>query len=108
MIVNRCGDYLEKVKAFAKENGQAESLEKQLKYLDTYASPRKTQCLLFKDFAPQSFEFSLQVWDEKNEGWTTWFQGGLIYHGKHDGHGSGSGPSYAVTLTPTDGWSIHT
>jgi hypothetical protein len=34
--------------------------------------------------------------------------GGLLYHGSHDGFGSGSGPTFAVTLSPTDGWSVHT
>lgn len=37
-----------------------------------------------------------------------WFNGGLIFHGSHDGYGSGSAPSFSCTLTPTDGWSIHT
>lgn len=36
------------------------------------------------------------------------FNGGLLYHGSHDGFGSGKGPTFAVTLTPTHGWSIHT
>jgi len=34
--------------------------------------------------------------------------GGLLYHGPHDGFGSGSAPVFAVTLEPCDGWSIHT
>jgi hypothetical protein len=37
-----------------------------------------------------------------------WFNGGLLYHGAIDGFGSGAAPVFAVTLTPTDGWSIHT
>jgi hypothetical protein len=34
--------------------------------------------------------------------------GGLLFHGPHDGFGSGSGPTFAVSLSPTVGWSIHT
>lgn len=40
--------------------------------------------------------------------WVHWFNGGLLYHGNHDGFGSGEAPTLAVTLNPTDGWSIHT
>jgi hypothetical protein len=34
--------------------------------------------------------------------------GGLLFHGPHDGFGSGGAPTFAVTLTPTFGWKIHT
>lgn len=34
--------------------------------------------------------------------------GGLLYHGPHDAYGSGSGPTFAVTLNAVHGWSIHT
>lgn len=37
-----------------------------------------------------------------------WFSGGLLYHGSHDGWGSGAGPVFSVTLTPCTGWAIHT
>jgi len=37
-----------------------------------------------------------------------WFNGGLIFHGPHDGHGSGAAPALSCCLTPTDGWEIHT
>jgi hypothetical protein len=36
------------------------------------------------------------------------FHGGLLFHGEVDGYGSGSAPTYAVTLDRCDGWSIHT
>jgi hypothetical protein len=44
----------------------------------------------------------------KNETKTCLLDGGLIYHGNHDGFGSGAFPTLSVTITPTDGWSIHT
>lgn len=34
--------------------------------------------------------------------------GGIIFHGARDGYGSGNGPTYSVTLNPTDGYEIHT
>lgn len=34
--------------------------------------------------------------------------GGIIFHGKRDGFGSGQGPTFSVCLEPTDGYSIHT
>jgi hypothetical protein len=57
----------------------------------------KEKAVLFKDFAPYSFEFAAGG-----------FQGGLIFHGRHDGGGSGSAPTFSVCLEPCDGWSIHT
>lgn len=36
------------------------------------------------------------------------YNGGILFHGKRDGFGSGSAPTFAVTLTPTSGYSIHT
>jgi len=34
--------------------------------------------------------------------------GGLIYHGPHDGFGDGGSPSFSVSLSKSQGWSIHT
>lgn len=55
------------------------------------------KALLYKDFAPLSFMWSA--------GGIT---GGLIYHGPHDGFGSGSAPTYSVCVDKVSGWSIHT
>jgi hypothetical protein len=54
------------------------------------------------DFAPHSFYFE-RYENEKFRG-----NGGIIYHGKHDGFGSGSAPTFSVCLEPTQGWQIHT
>jgi hypothetical protein len=70
---------------------------------------RRVRALLYKDFAPLSFSFLMQM--EKTAGeddWELWFNGGLIFHGSHDGYGSGSAPTFSVTLNDTDGWSVHT
>lgn len=58
---------------------------------------------LWPDFAPLSFDFIVLRGDGSR-----WINGGLIYHGSHDGGGNGGAPTYAVCVTPTDGWSIHT
>lgn len=36
-----------------------------------------------------------------------WMDMGLLYHDSHDDYGSGSAPTFAVTLEATQGWSIH-
>lgn len=58
---------------------------------------------LWPDFAPLSFDFVVLRGDGSR-----WINGGLIFHGAHDGGGNGGAPTYAVCVTPTDGWSIHT
>jgi len=86
--------------------GLADQLEGRLRFLRDYAGGKTTRCRLRPDFAPYSFEF---VMERSLEGeWTYWFTGGLIFHGPHDGHGSGGAPTFAVTLESTHGWSIHT
>ena len=47
-------------------------------------------------------------WVAKTPRGQTILSGGLIFHGSHDGFGSGSAPTFAVTLERCDGWSIHT
>ena len=59
---------------------------------------------IYPDFAPLSFEFSMINLATKR----CTLNGGIIFHGKHDGFGSGSGPTFSVCLTPTSGWSTHT
>ena len=67
----------------------------------------KTKCQMFTDFAPLSFAFSMQT--RKPDGtYEYWFNGGLIFHGQHDGGGNGGAPTFSVCLEPTDGWSVHT
>lgn len=86
------------------QNGLIESL----RYLHRYAGADRTVCRLFRDFAPLSFEFVMYRREEPGRDARIWFNGGLIFHGAPDGYGSGAAPTFSVTLTPTDGWSIHT
>ena len=59
---------------------------------------------LYSDFAPLSLEFSVT----ENE--KIILYGGFIFHGAHDGYGSGSAPTFSVNIDPDNkpGWSIHT
>jgi hypothetical protein len=52
---------------------------------------------LYWDHAPLSFGFAAGS-----------LCGGLIFHGPHDGYGSGQGPTFSVCLEPTTGWQLHT
>jgi hypothetical protein len=63
--------------------------------------------VLYPDFAPFSFGFTTERMLPDGS-WGAPVSGGLIYHGPHDGHGSGAHPTFAVTLEPCDGWRIHT
>jgi hypothetical protein len=99
---------LDDAKAFAARVGLAEQLEERLRFLDQYGGPSKvTRCVLYKDLAPYSFTFVMEI-RGAGDRWRAWFEGGLIYHGAHDGHGCGCAPTYAVTMEATNGWSIHT
>jgi Domain of unknown function (DUF4120) len=117
MLVIENKPFFDEVVAFAKrvdlyEGDSNASLKNRLDYLARYGGKKpdgtdKTRARLFKDGAPYSFGFVIEAQDANGD-WTTWFNGGLLFHGPHDGHGSGSAPTFAVSLTPTTGWSIHT
>jgi hypothetical protein len=65
--------------------------------LQVIADLGRGKAKLYRDFAPLSFGFSAGS-----------LQGGLIFHGEHDGGGDGGMPTLSVCLTPADGWRIHT
>lgn len=103
-------EYLAEVKAKAEELGKLDNLNEQLEWLGNYAchdDPEHTQCVLYKDFAPLSFEFVMLIKRDNGE-YDHWFNGGLIFHGQHDRGGDGGLPTLSVCLTPQDGWSVHT
>lgn len=112
MLVDNTDGYLDTVKEFAVKVGKEGNLRRKLDYLDQYASGRRsegieTRCQLYKDWAPQSFAFLMEMRKDGGE-WERWFNGGLIFHGDHDGGGNGGAPTFAVCVNPEDGWSIHT
>lgn len=109
-----------------------ETLESQLSYLAVYACHEGegengfdfTRVFVSRDFAPYSFSLTWYAKAKEGKGLTEhdypardypelvgyapWFNGGLIFHGKVDGNGSGSFPTLSVTLEPVNGWSVHT
>jgi hypothetical protein len=105
MLVDQTNGKLEEAKKFAEKVGLADQLEGRLKYLQEYGD-NEVRCTLFPDFAPYSFAFLIER--EGPDGWSRWFNGGLIYHGAHDRGGDGGLPTLSVCLTPTTGWSVHT
>jgi len=58
---------------------------------------------LWMDFAPHSFAFAVVLPDR-----SAWLNGGVIFHGAHDSGGNGGAPTYSVSITPMDGWTLHT
>ncbi len=103
-------EYLATVRAFADKTGQREQLEDQLDRLGRlfdHDLTGRSSVRLFKDFAPYSFEFCVQRPNAAGE-LQTIVNGGLIFHGRHDNGGDGGSPTYSVSLSPSDGWSIHT
>ena len=95
--LTECDDFLAAVQDNPKQDELRQTLERGLQLIARIAKNTGTAAELRCDLAPLSF---------------TWcaggFFGGLLFHGELDGFGSGAGPTFAVTLTPTEGWQIHT
>ena len=62
----------------------------------------KSMTKIYPDFAPYSFAFA------RLKNGKCIINGGIIFHGKHDGYGSGSAPAFSVSINKETGWSIHT
>jgi len=95
--IEACRQYLLGIEDPAEQTSLARTLNAALAHIDAVAQSVGERAQLFADHAPLSF---------------TWLAaglfGGLLFHGVHDGFGSGSAPTFAVTLEPTFGWRIHT
>lgn len=93
MIIIKCQEHYDKAQAYAKLVGKEENLRERLEQLEKLGDIVE----LYKDFSTHSFLFVA-----KNNDGTRAFNGGLIYHGfSHH-------TTLCVSLTDTDGWSIHT
>jgi len=89
--LQKCIDRLKQVEKNYKENGQD---------IDTQ---------IFIDFAPYSFYFCRVNYKNGRDYKPEYISnGGIIFHGKHDNGGDGSAPTFSVSLTPCNGWQIHT
>lgn len=56
-----------------------------------------------RDFDKKSFTFRETYADGRSG-----ICGGIIFHGRRDGYGSGDGPTHSVTLEHAEGYYIHT
>jgi len=85
---SNCTEYFNIVSGYAKDLGEqvAANLQKQLDYLGSYAcktsgneiDPERTRCILYSDFAPLSFQFTMQKRTALGD-YVDWFNGGLIF-----------------------------
>jgi hypothetical protein len=116
---SHCEEYYQGVLKFADEVGLRQQLQQNLDFLAGYANGegcnydqaqgKNTRCLLYADWAPHSFQFTMEVCRGPDQPWERWFIGGLIFHGPHDNGGVGGGPpTFSCTLSPTHGWQVHT
>jgi hypothetical protein len=92
-----CINFLESLGGEVREKMMV-SFQNCLDHLSRIAENCGGEAILYHDFAPLSFGFGFTKWS---------LNGGMIFHGKHDGFGSGSAPTFSVCLNPTDGWSLH-
>lgn len=104
--------YARSIGLFEDADNSNHTLSNRLRYLENYGKRNPTdedrfRVRLAKDFAPHSFAFTIEL-RTKDDGWSHFMSGGLLFHGRHDGHGSRAAPTLAVTLEPTAGWQIHT
>lgn len=76
-----------------------------LEILQRYSEREDGEITIYNDFAPLSFYFDFI----DNEGKRI-YNGGIIYHGKHDNGGDGSAPTFSVCidLEPNSCWRVHT
>lgn len=96
-IMEQCQQFLLSVPKGAQRDDLKTTLETGLERIASLADPSTARARLYPDDAPLSF------------GWQAGgLVGGLLFHGPHDGFGSGAFPTFAVTLTPTVGWALHT
>lgn len=79
-----------------------ESFRDCLERLASMASGIKGSARLYHDFAPMSLGWAVMRPDG-----SCWMAGGLIYHGPHDGFGSGGAPTFSVSLSREAGWQLH-
>lgn len=111
-------EYFDQVVAFAERMGLKEKLDKQIEYLERWArgpgctyEGYESVLYLYRDFAPHSFTFRLEVATLK-EPPKTILCGGLIYQGPLEEGGrvvsDGSFPSLTVSLDNSVGWHVHT
>ena len=107
VIQDESNGRFQKIEMFAATNPQGQSFKDCIDRLKQIcANYPDSQCILGPDFAPNSLSFAVIDSDENCN--KLILNGGLIYHGSNDGYGSGSAPTFSVTLNTKSGWEIHT
>lgn len=87
-------DHLREVVKFAQRTGQLKQFKQVWQRLVNMGkSWNNATVSIGKDFAPYSFGFALI------ENGKCVLNGGMIYHGPHDGFGDGSAPTFSVSLS---------
>ena len=102
---SRCEEYYNQVCEEAARLGMLEQLIEKLVQIG--GDKDTVRCVLFKDFAPLSFAFNLERKGKDGE-YHHMMNGGLIFHGNHDGNGNGGAPSFSVNTSGESGWQVHT
>ena len=87
----------EQIEGKLKECAEVESTREFADHLKLSHHLDREGLILSSDFAPLSFTFR----------WKGMF-GGIIFHGRHDRGGDGGAPTFSVSLSPVDGWAMHT
>lgn len=80
------------------------SLQDCIECLRRWARP----IMIGRDYDRMSFTFREILTEEETYKGIRPVVGGIIYHGPHDGFGSGDGPTFSCCITPTSGYQIHT
>jgi hypothetical protein len=103
MIKDLTNGRLADIQAYATEHNLTESFHKTFARFETF-SQCGCEVNLYSDFAPLSLYFDI-IRDEKLV-----LNGGFIFHGPHDGYGSGAAPTFSVCIDPerSPHWEIHT
>lgn len=103
---SRVGPHLAAARAQAGRHRVRHQLEEQLTFLDRFAAPLITRCILFADRPPWSLTIHIEALGADGV-WRHWMLGALIYHGSPDQSGSGHALRRADYLSPFPGWHIH-
>jgi len=82
--------------------GMDNSLEKCIERLRSW-NPADATISIGTDHDELSFRFFERYADGRRG-----IDGGIIFHGRRDGYGSGCGPTFSVTPDRTEGYTIHT
>lgn len=83
--------------------GMENSLEKCMERLSHW-NPKDATITVFNDHCDDlSFVFR-ETYADGRDG----IRGGIILHGRRDGFGSGTAPTFSVTIGPAEGYYIHT